>query len=163
MLAYMQEHQTVFSLKELEKLLPKATGIISQSIKDVLKMLCDDDLVEFDKIGSGNFYWALPSKAVAKKRARVSQLEAKLQRLSQDEKALEKRKEVAEKDRQPTEERKAKLRKVRNLKCVLMAFLSAWTCRCLCNNVSCFVGKLKRLLTRSLPSTKKTTLCLLRN
>ena len=74
------------NLKELEKLAPKR-GIgmkcisqsklikmhiyiyiylfylVLQSVKDVLQSLCDDNLVDFDKIGSANFHWALPSKA----------------------------------------------------------------------------------------------------
>lgn len=39
---------------------------MSQSVKDVLQSLVDDSLVDFDKIGSGNFYWALPSNAALK-------------------------------------------------------------------------------------------------
>ena len=37
--------------------------VVSQSIKEVLQSLCDDGLVDSDKIGAGNFFWALPSKA----------------------------------------------------------------------------------------------------
>ncbi len=37
-----------------------------QSVKEVLQSLVDDNLVDFDKIGSGNFYWALPSNASLK-------------------------------------------------------------------------------------------------
>lgn len=36
--------------------------IVLQSIKDVNQSLVDDNLVETDKIGSGAFFWALPSK-----------------------------------------------------------------------------------------------------
>lgn len=38
-------------LKELEKLGPKK-GVISQSVKDVIQSLVDDDLVFKDKIGT---------------------------------------------------------------------------------------------------------------
>lgn len=38
-------------LKELEKLGPKK-GVISQSVKDVVQSLVDDDLVSKDKIGT---------------------------------------------------------------------------------------------------------------
>lgn len=38
-------------LKELEKLGPKK-GVISQSVKDVVQSLADDDLVSKDKIGT---------------------------------------------------------------------------------------------------------------
>lgn len=39
-----------FQLKELEKMGPKK-GVISQSVKDVIQSLVDDDLVAKDKIG----------------------------------------------------------------------------------------------------------------
>ena len=32
-------------------------------VKDLLQGLVDDNLVEFDKIGTSNFFWALPSRA----------------------------------------------------------------------------------------------------
>lgn len=40
-----------FQLKELEKLGPKK-GVISQTVKDVVQSLVDDDLVSKDKIGT---------------------------------------------------------------------------------------------------------------
>ncbi|KAJ8448333.1 hypothetical protein Cgig2_021961 [Carnegiea gigantea] len=49
-------------LKELEKLGPKK-GVISQSVKDVIQSLVDDDLVLKDKIGSSIYFWSLPSTA----------------------------------------------------------------------------------------------------
>lgn len=41
----------LFQLKELEKLGPKK-GVITQSVKDVVQSLVDDDLVLKDKIGT---------------------------------------------------------------------------------------------------------------
>lgn len=41
----------IFQLKELEKSGPKK-GVISQSVKDVIQSLVDDDLVFKDKIGT---------------------------------------------------------------------------------------------------------------
>lgn len=41
----------MFQLKELEKSGPKK-GVISQSVKDVIQSLVDDDLVLKDKIGT---------------------------------------------------------------------------------------------------------------
>lgn len=40
-----------FQLKELEKSGPKK-GVITQSVKDVVQSLVDDDLVSKDKIGT---------------------------------------------------------------------------------------------------------------
>lgn len=57
----------MLTLKELEKILPKVKQIVSQSVKEVLQSLVDDDVVDYDKIGSGNFFWALPSTAMVKR------------------------------------------------------------------------------------------------
>ncbi|CAE6448362.1 unnamed protein product [Rhizoctonia solani] len=48
------ETQDFYQLKELEKLAPKMKGIVSQSVKEVLQSLVDDNLVQMDKIGSSN-------------------------------------------------------------------------------------------------------------
>lgn len=56
------DSQDFFLLKELEKLGPKK-GVITQSVKDVVQSLVDDDLVLKDKIGSSIYFWSLPSTA----------------------------------------------------------------------------------------------------
>ena len=55
------EKKEVFNLKEIEKIGAKR-GVVFQAIKDVNQSLVDDNLVQFDKIGSGAFFWALPSE-----------------------------------------------------------------------------------------------------
>ena len=60
------EKKEVFNLKEIEKLGAKR-GVVFQSIKDVNQSLVDDNLVQFDKIGSGAFFWALPSEGYQKR------------------------------------------------------------------------------------------------
>ncbi|EXB24689.1 hypothetical protein L484_005483 [Morus notabilis] len=62
MLQIFYESQDFFLLKELEKLGPKK-GVISQSVKDVVQSLVDDDLVSKDKIGTSVYFWSLPSCA----------------------------------------------------------------------------------------------------
>ncbi|KAF9648572.1 meiotic nuclear division protein 1 [Thelephora ganbajun] len=37
-------------------------GIVSQSVKEVVQSLVDDGLVQYDKIGSSNFFWSFPSQ-----------------------------------------------------------------------------------------------------
>jgi hypothetical protein len=51
MLQIFYDSQDFYLLKELEKLGPKK-GVISQSVKDVVQSLVDDDLVLKDKIGT---------------------------------------------------------------------------------------------------------------
>jgi hypothetical protein len=59
-------------------------------IADIVKSLVDDGLVDCDKIGGGNFYWALPSKMGQRKKGRVEALQKDLevaQRIAEKEKA----------------------------------------------------------------------------
>ncbi|KAI4377416.1 hypothetical protein MLD38_015044 [Melastoma candidum] len=62
MLQIFYESQDFFLLKELEKLGPRK-GVITQSVKDVVQSLVDDDLVSKDKIGTSVYFWSLPSCA----------------------------------------------------------------------------------------------------
>ncbi|KAI3447079.1 hypothetical protein Pfo_003744 [Paulownia fortunei] len=62
MLQIFYESQDFFLLKELEKLGPKK-GVITQSVKDVVQSLVDDDLVFKDKIGTSVYFWSLRSCA----------------------------------------------------------------------------------------------------
>lgn len=55
------EKKDFFQLKELEKMGPKLKGIVSQSVKEVLQSLVDDDLVVCEKIGTSNYFWSFPS------------------------------------------------------------------------------------------------------
>ena len=43
---------------------PQEKGIISQSVKEVLTSLCDDGLVDTEKVGTSVYFWAFPSKAL---------------------------------------------------------------------------------------------------
>ncbi|XP_025980574.1 meiotic nuclear division protein 1 homolog isoform X2 [Glycine max] len=62
MLQIFYESQDFYLLKELEKMGPRK-GVISQSVKDVVQSLVDDDLVSKDKIGTSVYFWSLPSCA----------------------------------------------------------------------------------------------------
>ncbi|KAG8367297.1 hypothetical protein BUALT_Bualt16G0057700 [Buddleja alternifolia] len=98
MLQIFYDSQDFFLLKELEKLGPKK-GVISQSVKDVVQTLVDDDLVFKDKIGTSvivsyldthhcvnlmsiNFpgiFWSLPSCAGNQLRSIQRKLDSDLQ------------------------------------------------------------------------------------
>nr|GEZ71126.1 meiotic nuclear division protein 1 homolog [Tanacetum cinerariifolium] len=68
----------LIELKELEKLGVRK-GVISQSIKDVVQSLVDDDLVSKDKIGTSVYFWSLPSCAGNQLRNVSKRLESELQ------------------------------------------------------------------------------------
>ncbi|KAK4343394.1 hypothetical protein RND71_036488 [Anisodus tanguticus] len=78
MLQIFYNSQDFFLLKELEKLGPKK-GVISQSVKDVIQTLVDDDLVFKDKIGTSVYFWSLPSCAGNQLRNVSRKLETDLQ------------------------------------------------------------------------------------
>jgi hypothetical protein len=69
-----------WNLKELERDGSKA-GIVTQAIKDVLQSLCDDNLVDQDKIGSGSFFWSFSSKQQVRLEGKIKALEAEKEEL----------------------------------------------------------------------------------
>ena len=38
--------------------------LASMSVKDVLQSLVDDNIVDSERIGTSNYFWAFPSKAL---------------------------------------------------------------------------------------------------
>ncbi|XP_022144944.1 meiotic nuclear division protein 1 homolog isoform X1 [Momordica charantia] len=78
MLQIFYDSQDFFLLKELEKLGPRK-GVISQSVKDVVQSLVDDDLVFKEKIGTSVYFWSLPSCAGNQLRNVYRKLESDLQ------------------------------------------------------------------------------------
>ncbi len=48
---------------------------MSQAVKDLIDELVNDNLIEKDKIGSGNYFWCFPSKGVTAREGKVTALE----------------------------------------------------------------------------------------
>ena len=53
----------VYSLKELEKLLPSVASIHQAQVKEYIQNLTDENQIRVEKIGSGNWYWSFLSDA----------------------------------------------------------------------------------------------------
>jgi len=68
-----------YTLKELEKIVPKETGIRSQVVKDVLQQLVADNRISGDKLGATNFYWLFPSQAYAFRKRRLEELDKEIE------------------------------------------------------------------------------------
>jgi len=105
-----------FLLKELEKIGPKEKGITSQSVKDVVQSLVDDNLVDTDKIGTSVYFWSFPSKATQNRKRSIADVEEKTE---EARKRIKKAQEdvVKEKDgREETEERQTALAELNDLK-----------------------------------------------
>lgn len=114
MLKILFDTAEVYNLKELEKLGNKA-GVVLQSVKEVLESLMFDSLIEIEKIGSSNFYWAFPSKATCALQNRIKKARLGTE---EDQKSIEGlSKEVAELEatRVRTDSRSAKLAQLREL------------------------------------------------
>jgi len=105
-----------FLLKELEKIGPKEKGITSQSVKDVVQSLVDDNLVDTDKIGTSVYFWSFPSKATQNRKRSIADVEEKTE---EARKRIKKAQDdvVKEKDgREETEERQTALAELNDLK-----------------------------------------------
>ncbi|XP_076995691.1 meiotic nuclear division protein 1 homolog isoform X1 [Tamandua tetradactyla] len=70
------ETKDVFQLKDMEKIAPKEKGITSMSVKEVLQSLVDDGMVDCERIGTSNYYWAFPSKALHARKRKLEVLES---------------------------------------------------------------------------------------
>lgn len=57
---FFKKSLDIFSIKELEKKIPKECGISSMLVPDLLKKLADDNLISIEKCGASNIYWCFP-------------------------------------------------------------------------------------------------------
>jgi len=64
----------VYTLKELEKLLPGVGSINGMQVKDYLQALQDESMIRVEKIGSGNWYWSFKSDAKKQKEGTLNNL-----------------------------------------------------------------------------------------
>ncbi|XP_064508346.1 meiotic nuclear division protein 1 homolog isoform X5 [Pseudopipra pipra] len=89
------ETKDVFQLKDIEKIAPKEKGITSMSVKEILQSLVDDGMVDTDRIGTSNYFWAFPSKALHARKRKLEELESQAERaaLMEELAALRQKKE----------------------------------------------------------------------
>jgi hypothetical protein len=78
---YFRESMSVFTFKELEKILPAVASINAMQVKDVLQGLQDESLIRVEKIGSGNWYWCFTSDAKKLKENTINTLKAEESKL----------------------------------------------------------------------------------
>uniref|UniRef100_A0A8D0HD91 Meiotic nuclear divisions 1 n=1 Tax=Sphenodon punctatus TaxID=8508 RepID=A0A8D0HD91_SPHPU len=72
------ETNDVFQLKDIERIAPKEKGITAMSVKEILQSLVDDGMVDTDRIGTSNYFWAFPSKAFHTRKRKLEALETKV-------------------------------------------------------------------------------------
>ncbi|XP_048855712.1 meiotic nuclear division protein 1 homolog [Brienomyrus brachyistius] len=110
------ETKDVFQLKDIEKIAPKTKGITPMSVKEVLQSLVNDNLVDSERVGTSNYYWAFPSKAVHSRKRRLEELEKQVSEGAQRKIVLEHAIEKAKVGRQDTEERARLTRELHSLR-----------------------------------------------
>ncbi|XP_057294858.1 meiotic nuclear division protein 1 homolog isoform X2 [Hydractinia symbiolongicarpus] len=97
--------KTFFQLKELEKIAPKEKGITPMSVKDVLQSLVDDNLVDSERIGTSNYFWSFPSKAVHTKKRKIEVFSEKIDEFKRKKAVSLSRLEEMKKGKENTNER----------------------------------------------------------
>ena len=78
---YFHENPVPFTLKELMVNIPKAKGVIFQSVEECLELLISENRVCQEKIGISVFYWHFPEDKAERARAQHAELTAKAQQL----------------------------------------------------------------------------------
>ncbi|XP_071945215.1 meiotic nuclear division protein 1 homolog [Antedon mediterranea] len=99
------EKKQFFQLKELEKIAPKEKGINSMSVKDVVQSLVDDAMVDTDRIGTSNYFWAFPSKASQNRKRKILELTEALEQNEMKLKTTSQKIQEATKGKEESEER----------------------------------------------------------
>eukprot|EP00501_MAST-03F_sp_TOSAG23-6_P001516 GSMAST32.ASY1.ANO1.1578.1 assembled CDS len=115
LLRIIREENTVFNLKELEKKGSKA-GIVTQTIKEVLQSLVDDNNVNQDKVGSQNIFWSFPSAVTVTKTSKISNFKTSIASVQSDIETLTAKVETLRLQRGDTNERKESLQEWAKLK-----------------------------------------------
>ncbi len=81
LLKWFQDEHTMYTIKEVESIASKRTGISSMQIKDILKMLIDDGLVQCEKCGISNIYWSFQYTGIMKLNSDFKRLTTKKETL----------------------------------------------------------------------------------
>ncbi|XP_043828477.1 meiotic nuclear division protein 1 homolog [Dromiciops gliroides] len=99
------ETKDVFQLKDMEKIAPREKGITAMSVKEVLQSLVDDGMVDSERIGTSNYFWAFPSKALHLRKRKLETLSTQFSEGNQKKENLQQSIKKAKIGRQDTEER----------------------------------------------------------
>ncbi|KAL1023492.1 hypothetical protein UPYG_G00041450 [Umbra pygmaea] len=110
------ETKDVFQLKDIEKIAPKTKGITPMSVKDVLQSLVDDNMVDCERVGTSNYYWAFPSKALHARKRKLEELDKQHSEMKQRKMSLQQAVEKAKVGRQDTDGRASLMKELQALR-----------------------------------------------
>ncbi|XP_036597810.1 meiotic nuclear division protein 1 homolog [Trichosurus vulpecula] len=109
------ETKDVFQLKDMEKIAPREKGITAMSVKEVLQSLVDDGMVDSERIGTSNYFWAFPSKALHARKRKLETLSTQFSEGNQKKENLQQSIKRAKIGREDTEERASLLKEIASL------------------------------------------------
>uniref|UniRef100_A0A3Q2SQM6 Meiotic nuclear division protein 1 homolog n=1 Tax=Fundulus heteroclitus TaxID=8078 RepID=A0A3Q2SQM6_FUNHE len=110
------DSKDVFQLKDIEKIAPKSKGIAPMTVKEVLQSLVDDNMVDCERVGTSNYYWAFPSKALHARKHKLEELQKQVSDAKQRKTTLNKAVEKAKVGREDTKERSSLLKELQSLR-----------------------------------------------
>lgn len=110
------ETKDVFQLKELEKLASKRKKIVLNTVKDVNQSLIDDSLIESDRIGTSNYFWAFPSAAQHRRDERLRRAREATQRAREECAEIDEQRADLSSARIDNEERRTAEKDVKSLR-----------------------------------------------
>ncbi|KAJ0051280.1 hypothetical protein NL108_017676, partial [Boleophthalmus pectinirostris] len=106
----------VFQLKDIEKIAPKSKGITPMAVKEVLQSLVDDNMVDCERVGTSNYYWSFPSKALNTRKHKLEELKRQISESKQRKETLQKAVEAAKVGREDTNKRSVLLKELEGLR-----------------------------------------------
>ncbi|PWA21289.1 hypothetical protein CCH79_00018430, partial [Gambusia affinis] len=86
------------------------------TVKEVLQSLVDDNMVDCERIGTSNYYWAFPSKALHACKHKLDELQKQASDAKQRKVSIEKTVEKAKVGREGTKERSSLLKQLQSLR-----------------------------------------------
>ncbi|GLD72507.1 meiotic nuclear division protein 1 homolog isoform X1, partial [Lates japonicus] len=86
------------------------------TVKEVLQSLVDDNMVDCERVGTSNYYWAFPSKALNARNHKLEELKKQISEAKQRKASLQKAVEKAKVGRQDTKERSSLLQELQALR-----------------------------------------------
>ncbi|KAI9505431.1 Meiotic nuclear division protein 1 [Coemansia spiralis] len=115
MMEIFHETKEPYLLKELEKIAPKQKGIVSQTVKDVVQSLVDDNMCYCEKIGTSNYYWSFPSETAVKRQNKMKELDIEITQQNAKKSEYEESIRQAQLGREQTGERTALMEELAEL------------------------------------------------
>lgn len=105
-----------YCIKELEKKIPKECGISSMQLADFLKAVVDENLVNCEKCGGSNMYWAFQNQERHFRSCEIEKTQLGIESYSQENRRKRRHLAGIEQERQSSPERDALLAEYARLK-----------------------------------------------